>query len=113
MLLGIIGFVLMTFAAMSSVPSVGAKLSWKEWRFVQLWLGQSALLLGMIHIIIMGAAGWNKIGDSKVHEGMPSITFISTLPIMLVVAFRAILLIVPRSMKPKSKELQLSSWNAV
>jgi len=38
---------------------------------------------------------------------MPSITFISTVPIMLVFAFRALLLILPQSMKPKSKKLQL------
>jgi len=61
-MLGIFGFVFMTFTAMTSVLSVWGALSWKEWRFVQFWLGQGALFLDMTHTVVMGAGGWSKIG---------------------------------------------------
>jgi len=114
MLLGVLGFGVMVLVAMASVPSIGSRLSWREWSFIQRWLGLIATTLGAAHVVVMGYQGWSHpvkgLGKYTGHKGMPSITFVSTLPIMVIVAFRIIVAILPPSLKPKSRILQTPSW---
>jgi len=74
-LVGIIAFLCLCIIAISTIPSVTDSLNWREWRFIQSNLGHVTLLLSLIHVIIMGAPGWVKVGPIKT---MRSITFLSS-----------------------------------
>lgn len=56
MLLGVLSFSLFGVTMVSSLPSVSAGLSWREWQFVQSTLGFLGLLLGFLHVFFYGAA---------------------------------------------------------
>ena len=53
-LLGILALVSVCVVGITSLPSVVAILNWREWRFVQSYLGWVALLLSVAHIMVQG-----------------------------------------------------------
>ncbi|XP_068614300.1 metalloreductase STEAP4-like [Brachionichthys hirsutus] len=56
--LGILGFFLYVLLGLTSLPSVGGSISWREFRFIQSKLGCLTLLLCTAHGYIYG---WNKL----------------------------------------------------
>ncbi|XP_050401405.2 metalloreductase STEAP4 isoform X1 [Patella vulgata] len=82
-LVGFIAFLILCFLALTSLPSIGESLNWREWRFVQSKLGYTALILSVAHAMIMGIPGWIKAGPWKMFG---SITFLSIqLPLLVLV----------------------------
>ena len=57
---GILALLLMSILGLSSLPSVGAVLNWREWRFVQSHLGYVTLFLVTSHVVIFALPGWIK-----------------------------------------------------
>ena len=55
---GIMSLLLMTLIGISSLPSVGSVLNWREWQFVQSQMGYTALLLAVAHVFAMSFRGW-------------------------------------------------------
>ncbi|XP_030641284.1 metalloreductase STEAP4 [Chanos chanos] len=55
--LGILGFALYLLLGITSIPSVGSSLNWREFRFVQSKLGHLTLLVCTAHGLLYG---WNK-----------------------------------------------------
>ncbi|XP_042350917.1 metalloreductase STEAP3 [Plectropomus leopardus] len=51
---GILGFGVLTLLAITSLPSVGNALNWKEFTFVQSGLGYAALTLSIMHTLFFG-----------------------------------------------------------
>ena len=64
------------------------------------------MALGAVHVVVMGYAGWSKIGDTSVHKGLPSITFVSSVPVLLVIVFRLVVALIPQRCKPASRVFQ-------
>lgn len=53
MLLGFISFGLYTILGLTSIPSVAARLSWREWTFIQSVIGYIGLLLALLHAMLL------------------------------------------------------------
>ena len=53
MLLGFISFGLYTILGITSIPSVAARLSWREWTFIQSVIGYVGLLTGLLHAMLL------------------------------------------------------------
>jgi metalloreductase STEAP3 len=53
MLFGILGFILMSLVALTSINSIATSLNWSEWRFVQTKIGLSALFAALMHDFFM------------------------------------------------------------
>ncbi|XP_070832805.1 metalloreductase STEAP3 isoform X1 [Chaetodon trifascialis] len=51
---GILGFGVLTLLAVTSLPSVGNTLNWREFTFVQSGLGYAALTLSIMHTLFFG-----------------------------------------------------------
>ncbi|KAK7886379.1 hypothetical protein WMY93_026000 [Mugilogobius chulae] len=58
LILGSVGFFLYVILGISSLPSVGASLSWREFNFIQSKLGHLTLFICTAHGYIYG---WNKL----------------------------------------------------
>jgi len=56
MLVGVMSCTLFCIIGITSLPSVSAGLSWREFQFVQSTLGGLGLLLGFAHVFLYGAA---------------------------------------------------------
>jgi len=54
-----ISLALMTIVGVTSLPSVGSAMSWKEWNFVQRGLGFSSLFFGFSHVMIYVYTVWD------------------------------------------------------
>jgi DMSO/TMAO reductase YedYZ heme-binding membrane subunit len=53
MFLGIMGFILMSLVALTSINSIATSLNWSEWRFVQTKVGLLALFTALMHDFFM------------------------------------------------------------
>lgn len=107
--MGVLSMTLFIIVGLSTVPSIGESLNWKEWIWIQRNVGIAALYFGTAHVVLMGYKGWKDVGDTSVKKGLPSITFLSTIPVMAVLLFRLIVSFLPDRCKPKSKKLQTST----
>ncbi|KAJ3583004.1 hypothetical protein NHX12_000001 [Muraenolepis orangiensis] len=56
--LGILSLGLLAVLAVSSLPSVSDRLSWREFTCIQRSVGYMALLLGTAHALVLGWSGW-------------------------------------------------------
>lgn len=64
---GILALLLMSILGLSSLPSVGAILNWREWRFVQSHLGYVTLFLVTAHVVIFALPGWIRFPTRFYH----------------------------------------------
>jgi predicted dinucleotide-binding enzyme len=99
-LLGVLAGFGMALTGMTSAPSVTPKLGWREWRLMQSRLGWASLVLGTSHILVLGAPDW----VTKQHtwpKGMPTITLISTAPVLVLLAAKLLLSVPPLSVVVK------------
>ena len=56
--IGVLALMLMSLVGLTSLPSVGEILNWREWRFFQSRLGHVTLLLVVGHVLIMSVPMW-------------------------------------------------------
>merc|ERR1711892_779096 len=86
---GIIAYFIAVVLGVTSLPSVGASLSWKEFRMIQSWLGWLCLVLASTHCALNG---WKKLfkfhdsfflGSEQVPLILPVITILLKLPLLI------------------------------
>ena len=63
-----VGF--MAILGIGSLPSVGSSMNWKQWVFVQSYLGYFCLCLAAIHVSFITCPGWNKKPFNETIRGM-------------------------------------------
>lgn len=80
----------------TSIPSVGAGLSWREWNFIQSKLGIFGFLLGTLHLVFIALS----IDDLDVKEWprkVPPISLFVGIPAILLLIIRFLIAIPPLS----------------
>lgn len=87
MVLAILATAVYCCLGISSIPSVGAGLSWREWAFIQSKLGIVGLFLGTLHCIFV-ALSINDHKKSIWPKGIPPPSFFVAIPAVLVLVFR-------------------------
>lgn len=87
---GILALLLMSILGLSSLPSVGAILNWREWRFVQSHLGYVTLFLVTAHVVIFALPGWMRSPVKMLYRS----TFMACV-IPFIVLFMKLILITP------------------
>ncbi|CAF0874911.1 unnamed protein product [Didymodactylos carnosus] len=65
-LFGILTIITMSILAVSTAPSIGDTLNWREWRFVQSKLGFLTLVFAVCHVFIMATPHWITRGFVKI-----------------------------------------------
>ena len=75
---GVFGFALVVILGISSLPSVSASLTWKEFAFIQSGLGWSAMILLCAHDIFYG---WKYLNGPSC--GIPSSFQVSPNPMII------------------------------
>lgn len=60
LLLGVLAGAALALPALTSLPAVGAGLTWREWRLLQGRFGSAALVLATAHVLLLGVpnSGW-------------------------------------------------------
>jgi len=104
--LGIFACVLMLLPSISSIPSVGNTLIWKEWIVLQSWFGIVALCLATGHVLALGIPSWDT--SSWTHN-MPNVSILSTIPAEAVILLRllSLVIILFRAVKRRLKTIGL------
>lgn len=89
--LGIIALGTLSLLAVSSLPSVGNSLNWREFTFIQSKLGLGALLLATLHTLTFG---WRRAFDATRYKFFlpPTFTLTLVLPFIIILARIALLL---------------------
>lgn len=60
LLLGVLAGTALALPTLTSLPAVGAGLTWREWRLLQSYFGSAALVLATAHVLLLGIPnnGW-------------------------------------------------------
>ncbi|KAM5152574.1 metalloreductase STEAP3 [Mantella aurantiaca] len=89
--LGIIALGTLSLLAVSSLPSVGNSLNWREFTFIQSKLGLAALVMGTLHTLTFG---WRRAFESTRYKFYlpPTFTLTLILPLVIIIARAAFLL---------------------
>jgi len=86
---GIIAYFIAVVLGVTSLPSVGASLSWKEFRLIQSWLGWLCLMLASTHC---GVLGWSKLfkfgysffpSSTQLPLILPAMTILLKIPLLI------------------------------
>jgi len=86
---GIIAYFIAVILGVTSLPSVSAALTWKEFRLIQSWLGWLCLILASTHC---GVLGWSKLfrfrysfflSSTQLPLILPAITIILKIPLLI------------------------------
>jgi len=59
LLFATLALALMAIVGITSLPSVNARMSWKEWNFIQSGLGFTCLIFGFTHVMIYVYSLWD------------------------------------------------------
>lgn len=98
MLFGVVAFFIFLIVAVTSFPRVKAGIAPKRWKIIQR-LGYLAFVFVMLHVAIMGVAGWLK------PEGWPGgllpISLIAFIVILVTLLARIVVLALP--IKPQAR----------
>ncbi|XP_074551010.1 metalloreductase STEAP3 [Halichoeres trimaculatus] len=89
---GILGFGVLTLLAITSLPSVGNTLNWREFTFVQSGLGYAALTLSVTHTLFFG---WNFAFFPSSYQYFLPPVFLLTLILPCTVLVARVLLALP------------------
>ena len=99
LLFATLSLALMAVLGVTSLPSVNAIMSWKEWDFVQRGLGFLCLVFGFLHVMIYVYQLWDpdykdvwKLWEKDRKGNMPPGTFIMPMLPLLVIALKLILM---------------------
>ncbi|XP_068180221.1 metalloreductase STEAP4-like [Antennarius striatus] len=90
--LGILGFFLYVLLGLTSLPSVGGSLSWREFSFIQSKLGHLTLLICTAHGYIYG---WNKFLRPSTYKWYTPPGYMLCLIVPSVVLVLKVLLLLP------------------
>ncbi|XP_056143001.1 metalloreductase STEAP4-like [Lampris incognitus] len=91
-MLGILGFFLFILLGLTSLPSVGGMLSWREFTFIQSKLGYLTLLICTSHGYVYG---WNKFLRPSVYKWWTPPAYMLCLVVPSVVLVLKLLLLLP------------------
>ncbi|XP_043930927.1 metalloreductase STEAP3 [Protopterus annectens] len=89
---GIIAIGILSLLAVTSLPSVGNSLNWREFTFIQSKLGYAALIVSTIHVLIFG---WKRVFDGKQYKFYLPPTFTLALILPCVVLLSKMFLLLP------------------
>ncbi|CAJ1078878.1 metalloreductase STEAP3-like [Xyrichtys novacula] len=89
---GILGFGALTLVAITSLPSVGNSLNWREFTFVQSGLGYAALTLSVAHTLFFG---WDFAFDPSSYSYFLPPVYMLALILPCVVLVGRLLLFLP------------------
>ena len=90
--LGFFAIATMTLMGLASLPSVGASLNWREWRFIQSYIGWLTLALALSHLLVQGLAhSW--VGGAPFTKVVQKLSFLSMLLPSFVILLKLILCI--------------------
>uniref|UniRef100_A0A8C6UU92 STEAP family member 3, metalloreductase n=1 Tax=Neogobius melanostomus TaxID=47308 RepID=A0A8C6UU92_9GOBI len=88
---GILGLGVLSVLALTSLPSVGQALNWREFTFVQSGLGYTALALSVAHVLFFG---WDFTVHPQAYEYyLPPVLVLSLAPPCCVLVGRLLLLL--------------------
>ena len=90
-LLGVLTIASMGLIGVTSIPSIGRAMNWREWRCIQSYVGFACLLLAVSHVTMKGASYWWQSDPTKY---MATVTFWS-LPIPWFALFMRIIIFLP------------------
>ncbi|XP_028326535.1 metalloreductase STEAP4-like [Gouania willdenowi] len=90
--LGILGFFLYVLLGLTSLPSVGGSLSWREFSFIQSKLGHLTLFICTAHGYIYG---WNKFLRSSTYKWYTPPGYMLCLIVPSVVLVLKLLILIP------------------
>lgn len=99
LLFAVLAFALMVILGITSFPSVNNRMSWKEWQFVQSYMGYFSLIFGFVHVIVyvgdMWTRKWVFWDEAARHsKGMfPPAGFIMPMLPLLVIGLRLIFML--------------------
>lgn len=97
MFLGIAAGVAMGLTGLTSVPCITPRLNWREWRFMQSYLGWSSVLLSTVHVVLLGAPAWPR-WRTEWPALIPTITLVSVVPAMVLLVLKGALVLPPCSL---------------
>ncbi|XP_028663800.1 metalloreductase STEAP3-like [Erpetoichthys calabaricus] len=89
---GIMALGMLSLLAISSLPSVGSALSWREFSFIQSRLGYVALMTATLHTLLYG---WKRAFDKNRYKFYLPPTFTLTLVIPCIVLLSKLCLLLP------------------
>uniref|UniRef100_A0A668ARW6 STEAP family member 4 n=1 Tax=Myripristis murdjan TaxID=586833 RepID=A0A668ARW6_9TELE len=90
--MGILGFFLYVLLGLSSLPSVGSALSWREFTFIQSKLGHLTLVICTVHGYIYG---WNKFLRPSTYKWWTPPGYMLCLVVPSIVLVLKLLLLLP------------------
>ena len=100
LLFATLSLALMGVLSITSLPSVNATMSWKEWDFVQRGLGFLSLVLGFLHVMIYVYKLWDpdyeygwKVWQLNPKGNMPPGAFIMPMFPLLVIVLKVVLML--------------------
>lgn len=91
-LFGILAFFVFAIVSVSSLPFLEVHLDPKQWLFIQR-LGYAAYILVLGHVATMGFSGW--FSPTSWPGGLLPISLVAAMVILLVLAVRALVLVLP------------------
>ena len=84
LLLATLGWMLMIILGFTTVPAIGERLNWKEWSFIQSYVGIVALAFSLAHLLTLGVPGWT----GGFHMFARNLTFLSSIVPAITLATR-------------------------
>jgi len=88
--LGTLSLSLLVVLGLTSLPSVGSRLNWRQWNFVQSWLGHVALLVAGAHVSIKVVP---YLHLKPFYESVQGMSFLSFCFPVFVIGFRLLLVL--------------------
>ncbi|XP_069791331.1 metalloreductase STEAP3 isoform X2 [Narcine bancroftii] len=89
---GILAIGVLSFLAVTSLPSVANSLNWREFNFIQSRLGFTALVISTLHVLTFG---WRKAFDSAQYKFYLPPTFTIALIVPSIVLLAKVYLFLP------------------
>ena len=88
---GVFALGLMVILAITSLPSVGSRMNWRQWTFVQSYLGHICLLLAAVHVSFNACPSWST---TPMEQTVQKLSFLSIL-LPYLTLFLRLLLVLP------------------
>ena len=83
---------LIVILGLTSLPSVNQSMSWREWDFVQSWLGYLSMLFGFLHIVFYVQKSFTR-PYRWIIKNLPKHTFLQLLLPFIVMVLKLILML--------------------
>ena len=68
--LGGLALGVMSVLGITSIPSVGAAMNWRQWNFVHTKMGYTCLAIASAHVLLKGAPDWMNKSFADIAKGM-------------------------------------------